>query len=52
MPWKYVQELNEKLLSGNAPYTELNKMIERMGEITKQLEDKELRWLVLSEYGL
>ncbi len=44
-------ELNEKLLSGSAPYDELNKMIERIGEVTKQLEAKELRWLELSEFA-
>ena len=42
-------ELNEKLLSGGAPYDELNKMIERIGVVTKQLEEKEMRWLALSE---
>ena len=42
-------ELNEKLLAGNAPYEELNKMIERIGVVTKELEEKEMRWLELSE---
>ncbi len=42
-------ELNEKLLAGNAPYEELNKMIERIGTVTKELEEKEMRWLELSE---
>lgn len=42
-------ELNEKLLSGNLPYAEMNKMIERFGVVSKQLEEKELRWLELSE---
>ena len=42
-------ELNEKLLDGSAPYTELNKMIERIGVVTKELEAKEMRWLELSE---
>ncbi len=43
-------ELNEKLLSGSAPYAELNTMIARIGEVSKQLETKELRWLELSEF--
>lgn len=42
-------ELNEKLIAGGAPYNELNKMIERIGEVTQQLEAKEMRWLELSE---
>ena len=42
-------DLNEKLLAGNAPYEELNKMIERIGTVTKELEEKEMRWLELSE---
>lgn len=43
-------DLNEKLLAGGAPYEELNKMIERIGVVTKELEAKELRWLELSEF--
>jgi ATP-binding cassette subfamily F protein uup len=46
---KEKEELNEKLLSGSAPYEELNKMIARIGDVTKELEEKELRWLELSE---
>ena len=46
---KEKEELNEKLLSGSAPYEELNKMIARIGVVTKELEEKELRWLELSE---
>ena len=44
-------ELNEKINSGNAPYEELTKMIERIGVVSKLLEEKELRWLALSEYA-
>jgi ATP-binding cassette subfamily F protein uup len=44
-------ELNEKLLAGGAPYAELNKMIERIGAVTKELEEKEMRWLELSEFA-
>lgn len=42
-------ELNEKLISGNLPYAEMNKMIERFGEVSRMLEEKEMRWLELSE---
>ncbi len=48
---KEKEELNEKLLSGNAAYAELNTMIERIGVVTKELEAKELRWLELSEFA-
>ena len=41
--------LNEKLVAGNVPYTEMNKMVARMEEVTKLLEQKEMRWLELSE---
>ena len=40
----------EKMSSGNLPFEELNKISERMIAITKQLEEKELRWLELSEF--
>ncbi len=43
-------ELNEKLVAGNIPYTEMNKMIARMDEVSKLLEEKEMRWLELSEF--
>ncbi len=42
--------LAEKMSSGNLPFEELNKISERMIAITKQLEEKELRWLELSEF--
>lgn len=41
--------LAEKMSSGNLPFDELNKISERLIAITKQLEEKELRWLELSE---
>ncbi len=46
---KEKDELNEKLVNGNIPYAEMNKMIERFGKVSKLLEEKELRWLELSE---
>jgi ATP-binding cassette subfamily F protein uup len=42
-------ELNEKLVSGNIPYTEMNLMIAELDKVNKDLELKELRWLELSE---
>ncbi|MDB5281250.1 MAG: transporter related, partial [Bacteroidota bacterium] len=48
---KEKSELNEKINSGNALYAELNQMIERIGVVAKLLEEKELRWLELSEYA-
>ncbi|MBL7778627.1 MAG: ABC-F family ATP-binding cassette domain-containing protein [Chitinophagales bacterium] len=44
------KELNEKLMQGSLPFAEMNKMIERLEQITKELEAAEMRWLELSEY--
>jgi len=41
--------ITEKLNSGAAPFNELQKLSTRIGEITKLLDEKELRWLELSE---
>ncbi|HEY4875413.1 MAG TPA: ABC-F family ATP-binding cassette domain-containing protein [Puia sp.] len=53
---KEIKELNaekvittEKLNSGNIAYDELQKLSNRIGEITQLLDEKELRWLELSE---
>lgn len=43
-------ELNEKINSGNVAYDKLAAMITRLAEVSQQLEEKELRWLELSEY--
>jgi len=43
------KEINEKLASGLLGYEELQALSERIGRITQQLEEKELRWLELSE---
>lgn len=43
-------ELNEKINSGNFQYEELTKLLNRLTEVTNLLEQKELRWLELSEY--
>ena len=41
--------LNEKIAAGTLPYEELEKLLKRIGEVTELLEQKELRWLELSE---
>lgn len=43
-------ELTEKM-SSNIPYEELEQVNKRMIEITNALEEKEMRWLELSEYA-
>ncbi|MBS1664037.1 MAG: ABC-F family ATP-binding cassette domain-containing protein [Bacteroidetes bacterium] len=45
------QTITEKLNSGSAPFEELQQMSVRIGEISQLLDDKELRWLELSEMG-
>ena len=44
--------LNEKIASGTLPYDELEKLLKRIAEVTELLEQKELRWLELSEKTL
>ncbi len=41
--------LTEKLNSGNLPFAELQQLSARIGEVTTLLDEKELRWLELSE---
>jgi ATP-binding cassette subfamily F protein uup len=41
--------LEEKMNVGNLPYEELQKASERVNEIIKLLDEKEMRWLELSE---
>src|SRR5690606_32801098 len=43
-------EITEKMSTGALPYEELQKLTNRITEITALLEEKELRWLELSEY--
>lgn len=43
-------EINAKLASGNLAFDELDKLTMRIGEIANELEEKEMRWLALSEY--
>ena len=42
--------ITEKMTDPSLPYEELQQLGERMAEITNLLEEKELRWLELSEY--
>ncbi len=53
---KEIEQLNqekeivtEKLNNGDTPFDELQKFSIRIGEITKELDEKEFRWLELSE---
>ena len=41
--------VTEKLNNGNTPFEELQKLSVRIGEITQLLDEKEIRWLELSE---
>jgi len=42
-------EITEKMSAGNIAYEELDKLSKRITEITNLLEEKEMRWLELSE---
>lgn len=44
------EQITEKMTNPALPFEELQKMGNRMGEITALLEAKEMRWLELSEY--
>lgn len=43
------KQVTEKMSSGNISFEELNELSKRISVITQQLEEKELRWLELSE---
>lgn len=45
------QVITEKLNLGTAPFEELQQLSIRIGELSQILDDKELRWLELSELG-
>jgi ABC transport system ATP-binding/permease protein len=45
------KEVTEKLNSGTLPFETLQQLSLRIGEIEQLLEEKELRWLELSEYA-
>ncbi len=46
---KEKEEITQKLNNGSTPYDELQQLSLRIGEVTKQLDEKEMRWLELSE---
>jgi ATP-binding cassette subfamily F protein uup len=46
---KEKEMITEKLNSGTVPFEELQKLSLRMGELNQQLDEKEMRWLELSE---
>src|SRR5580658_8722972 len=43
------QSITDQLNSGEAPFDELQRLSIRIGEISQLIDDKELRWLELSE---
>jgi ABC transport system ATP-binding/permease protein len=45
------QEVTEKMNNGATPFDELQQLSIRVGELSTLLDDKELRWLELSEVG-
>lgn len=47
---KEKQSITEKLNSGSVPYEELQTLSNRIGGVTALLDEKEMRWLELSEY--
>ena len=42
-------KITEQMSRGDLPFEEISKLSERMITITQELEEKELRWLELSE---
>lgn len=47
---KEKEELTEKMSNPDLPYEELEGISKRMQEVTEELEEKEMRWLELSEW--
>lgn len=43
------KQITEQMSAGNLPFEELNRLSDRITAITEELENKELRWLELSE---
>jgi ABC transport system ATP-binding/permease protein len=43
------ETITEKLNSGSTPFEELQQLSQRIGEVTSLLDEKEMRWLELSE---
>lgn len=46
---KEKETITEKLNSGTTPFDELQQLSHRIGEVTQLLDEKEMRWLELSE---
>ena len=46
---KEKQVITEKLNNGNTPFEELQALSSRIGQVTQELDQKEIRWLELSE---
>ncbi|HRF17221.1 MAG TPA: ABC transporter ATP-binding protein, partial [Chitinophagaceae bacterium] len=46
---KEKEVITEKLNSGSTPFEQLQQLSVRIGEVTRLLDEKELRWLELSE---
>lgn len=46
---KEKEGITERLNSGDTPYEELQQLSTRIGELSLQLDEKEMRWLELSE---
>jgi ATP-binding cassette subfamily F protein uup len=46
---KEKQQITEKLNNGNTPFEELQQLSSRIGQVTRELDQKEIRWLELSE---
>ena len=44
------ESITAKLNNGNIPFEELQQLSNRIGEVTNLLDEKEFRWLELSEY--
>lgn len=44
------KSITEKLAAGSLPFTELQQLSERIGAISALLDEKEMRWLELSEF--
>lgn len=45
------ETINTKLNSGSIPFEGLQQLSTRIGEVTKLLDEKEMRWLELSEFA-
>jgi ATP-binding cassette subfamily F protein uup len=48
---KEKEVINQKLNSGATPFEELQQLSNRIGQVNKELDEKEFRWLELSEMG-